>query len=76
MDLREDIGRGDGKKVSAEIPIAKAICSGASERKNKKASRAPWGVVREKSKLRIATLRRFHPAASKIEEMDMLSGIV
>jgi hypothetical protein len=26
--------------------------------------------------LRIATLRRFHPAASKIEEMDMLSGIV
>jgi hypothetical protein len=64
------------KKVPAEMPMAKTTCSGASERKNKKASRAPMGVVREKSKLRMATLRRFHPAASRIEEMDMLSGIL
>ena len=64
------------KKVPAEMPMAKATSSGASERKNKKASSAPMGVVREKNKFRMATLRRSHPAASRMEEMDMLSGIL
>ena len=64
------------KKVPEDIQMAMAIFSGDSERKNRYASKAPAGVVSEKSKLKTATLRRLQPADNNMEVMEMLSGIL
>src|ERR1044071_4835622 len=67
---------GIGWKVQAETPMATAICSSESERKNKNVRRAPTGVVREKSALRRATLARAKPPANRMDETQMLAGIL
>src|SRR5215813_2488333 len=76
VHLRQDIGGGDCQKRSGRNADSEGDIFRCKAAKKKKASNAPIGVVREKSKLRIATVRRFHPAASRMEEIDMLSGIL